>query len=81
MILYNAVDAKFGSSDVLEIRLGSNTVWSGETDPEGIWTFNNPSSTDTIILKATFAGRVTAHWGDGDTDNLTSGVSITHTYN
>ena len=65
MILYDAVNSKVGSTDVSEIRLGSDLVWTGE---------------DTVILKATFAGKSTAHWDDGNTDELTSDTSITHTY-
>ena len=80
MILYDAVNSKVGSTDVSEIRLGSDLVWTGETGTEGIWTFNNPSAGDTVILKATFAGKSTAYWDDGNTDELTSDTSITHTY-
>ena len=55
-------------------------MWSAEGDPEGIWVFNNPSSNDTINVKAVFFGRSTAHWGDGNTNELTSNTTITHTY-
>ena len=65
MILYDAVNSKVGSTDVSEIRLGSDLVWTAG---------------DTVILKATFAGKSTAHWDDGNTDELTSDTSITHTY-
>ena len=80
MILYNAVNAKFGSTDISEIRFGSNLVWSGETDAEGIWEFPDPTTGDNIVLTATFSGSCSAHWGDGNSDSLTSDTEITHTY-
>lgn len=81
MILYEALDVRFGSTEISEVYLGTDLVWSGETDPEGIWSFNNPTTgSDTIILKATFRGKSTAHWGDGNTNELTSNTTITHTY-
>ena len=80
MILYDAVNSKVGSNDVSEIRLGSDLLWTGETGAEGIWTFNNPSAGDTITLTATFAGNSTAFWGDGNSDELTSDTSTTHTF-
>ena len=81
MILYNATDIKVGSDSVLEVRLGTDIVWSSESDPDGIWLFNNPSNGDTITVKATFSpGVSTAHWGDGESDTLISGQPTTHTY-
>jgi len=81
MILYDAIDVKVGSDSTLEVRHGTDLVWSSETDPDGIWTFPD-SVGDTIILSATFSpGVSSAHWGDGDSDSLISGgASITHTY-
>ena len=81
MILYNATDVKVGSEAVLEVRLGTDIVWSSETDFDGIWNFDDPSTGDTIILNATFSpGISTVDWGDDTSNILTSGVSITHTY-
>lgn len=80
MILYNATDVKVGTDSALEVRLGADLVWSSETDPDGIWTFTD-SVGDTITVKATFnAGLVSAHWGDGESDTLTSGQPTVHTY-
>jgi hypothetical protein len=82
MRLYEAADIKIGdgANQVIEVRHGIDIVWSAEGDPEGIWVFNNPSSNDTINVKAVFFGRSTAHWGDGNTNELTSNTTITHTY-
>lgn len=80
MILYTAVNAKFGSTDISEIRFGSNLVWTGETGAEGIWEFPDPTNTDTIVLTATFSGDSTVYWGDGNSDSLTSGTQIQHDY-
>ena len=82
MILYNAIDVKIGNGadEVIEVRHGSDVVWSREADAEGIWTFNNPTAGDTITLTATFAGNSAAFWGDGNSNDLTSDTSTTHTY-
>ena len=80
MILDNAVNAKIGSTDISEIRFGSNLVWSGETDAEGIWEFPDPTTGDNIVLTATFSGSCSVHWGDGTSESLTSDTQTTHTY-
>lgn len=80
MILYNAIDAKIGSTDVLEIRSGNDLVWSSITDLEEIWVFNNPSTNDEIVLTAVFTGLTDVNWGDGSSESLTSGTQVTHTY-
>jgi hypothetical protein len=80
MILYNAVDIRGGTDVVIEIRHGSDVVWSGETDFGGIWVFDDPSPNDTIKMTATFPGRSSVDWGDGISEGLTSDTSITHTY-
>ena len=79
MILYDAANLKVGSTDVSQIRLGSDLVWSSETGIEGIWTFSD-SAGDTITVGATFTGKSTVDWGDSNTNELTSDASFTHTY-
>tara|TARA_B110000483_G_scaffold180638_1_gene213613 strand:- start:3117 stop:3359 length:243 start_codon:yes stop_codon:yes gene_type:complete len=80
MILYDAANLKVGSTDVSQIRLGSDLVWSSETGIEGIWTFSDTPG-DTIVLTATFSpGKSTVDWGDSNTNELTSDASFTHTY-
>ena len=80
MILYNAIDAKIGSTDVLEIRSGNDLVWSSITELEEIWVFNDPSTNDEIVLTAEFTGLTDVNWGDGSSESLTSGTQVTHTY-
>jgi hypothetical protein len=81
MILYEAIDIKVGSTNVSEIYLGRDLVWSSESEPEAIWSFNDPASGDNINLAGTFIGRVTAHWGDGNSNTLVSDAAqITHNY-
>jgi hypothetical protein len=76
MILYNAVDIKAGSEQVVEVRAGSELVWTRDQ----FWTFDAPIGGEEIQLLPTFSGLVHINWGDGDIDVLTSGVSINHTY-
>lgn len=82
MVLYKAIDIKIGNgaNEVVEVRHGTNVVWTGEGDPGEIWTFEDPAAGDTIKLTAQFFGRSTIHWGDGNSEDLPKNSLITHTY-
>tara|TARA_B100001093_G_scaffold446931_1_gene451540 strand:+ start:7956 stop:8738 length:783 start_codon:yes stop_codon:yes gene_type:complete len=81
MILYTAVDAKLGTTDISEIRLGTGLVWTSEiAGEEGIWEFPDPSTNDQIVLTTTFAGTSSIHWGDGSSEELTSDTQVGHAY-
>ena len=75
MILYDAVNIKAGSEQVIEVRAGTELVW-----PAGFWTFNTPAGGEEVSVNATFTGSVEVNWGDGDTDILVSGTPTNHTY-
>lgn len=74
MILYNAVDIKVGSEQVIEVRAGTELVWPS------FWFFNTPAGGEEISVNATFTGSVEVNWGDGDTDILVSDTPTNHTY-
>ena len=76
MILYDAIDIKVGDEQVLEVRAGTELVWSFSD----LWTFDTPTGSEQIQLISTFSGSVNVHWGDGDTDILVSNTPINHTY-
>jgi hypothetical protein len=76
MILYDAIDIKVGDEQVLEVRAGTELVWSFSD----LWTFDTPTGSEQIQLIPTFSGSVNVHWGDGDTDILVSNTPINHTY-
>lgn len=76
MILYDAADVKVGSEQVIEVRAGTELVWQSGS----LWTFAAAAVGVEIELTAGFSGGTIVDWGDGDTDTLTSGVSVTHTY-
>ena len=78
MILYDAVNIKVGSEQVIEVRAGTELVWP--LSFPGFWTFNIPTSGTEIQLLPQFAGSVQIDWGDGDTDVLTNDVAINHIY-
>ena len=75
MILYNASDIKVGSQQVIEVRAGTELVW-----PSGLWNFNTPAGGEEVEVIANFSGHVTIHWGDSNSDILTSNVATNHTY-
>jgi len=75
MILYDAVNIKAGSEQVIEIRVGAELVWTA-----GFWSFDIPIGGEEIQFNLIFSGEVNAIWGDGDIDVLTSGVPINHIY-
>lgn len=76
MILYNADDIKIGSNQVIEIRAGTELVWSSNA----LWIFETPSGGEEITLTPIFSGASTISWGDGSTDPLSSTIAINHTY-
>lgn len=76
MILYDAVNIKAGSEQVIEVRAGTELVWSFSD----LWTFDTPTRGEQIQLIPTFSGSVNVHCGDGDTDTMTNNVSINHIY-
>ena len=77
MILYNASDIKVGSQQVIEARAGTELVWP---IPSGLWNFNTPTGGQEVEVIANFSGYVTIHWGDSNSDILTSNVATNHTY-
>ena len=77
MILYDAVDVKAGSDQVIEIRAGNELLWAAF---ENLWMFDIPTPGTEIQLKPTIAGSVQINWGDGEIDTLTNNISINHTY-
>jgi len=76
MILYEAVDVKAGSDQVIEIRAGSELVWARDQ----FWTFDIPTPGTEIQVVSRFTGSVAIDWGDGDTDTLTNNLAINHNY-
>lgn len=76
MILYDAVNIKAGSDQIIEVRAGTELVWTFSD----FWTFNAPTGGEEIRLISAFSGSVQIDWGDGDTDTLTNNVSINHIY-
>ena len=80
MFLPDIPDIQLGSTQVNEIRLGTNLVWAAESDPNKLWGFYTPSAGTTISVEASFKGIVTIDWGDGNTNQLLSGAEFQHTY-
>jgi len=81
MFLPDIPDVRLGSTQVNEIRLGTNLVWIAESDPEYLWGFSTPSGGTKISLEARFErGIVSVDWGDGNTDRLSNRVTIEHEY-
>jgi len=77
MILYNAIDIKVGSEQVVEVRAGTELAWRASAS---FWTFNTPAGGEEVSVNATFNGLVVVNWGDGNTDILVSDTPTNHTY-
>ena len=75
MNLNNALSIKIGTTEAIDVRLGSVSVWSSS-----LWTFDNPTNGSAVSLTAEFSGSNTVDWGDSTKYNLVSGTTISHTY-
>ncbi len=82
MILSDAINIKIGSEQVIEVRAGTELVWSAEQDDALIWTFDTPAGGEEIQLVPSFSGSATqwVNWGDGAADILVNNQPINHTY-
>ena len=77
MILYDAIDVKAGSDQVIEIRAGNELVWVAF---DNFWVFNTPTPGTEIQVISRFTGSVAINWGDSNIDTLTNNVPTNHTY-
>lgn len=79
MFLPDISDIQLGSTQVDEIRLGSNLVW--ELAPNELWIFNyTPSAGTSISVTASFIGTISIDWGDGMKNRLQNGEEVEHAY-